>query len=206
MIIMRYKGEHFLDCGGRPNIKTIGTFLKEKAMKYGMKIPESGFLPYLKDVPNEETCLVKSYHFCMYQVRYKGFFFYPGWEKEHEVEIATNEKNLALQFGLEPHGDPRGSLPYRRWVPRDETTPMIDVNEDLGYVISDPGGGPICYIVDSNKTHLLVKTNQYRGNIESRRKYNRKERWEERSDGWFYQWLPKEKVYVYKDHDEPFRY
>ena len=207
MFFVKYKEDFFVTWGGAPpNFQRIGTFFKEKAAKYGMRIQEHGFLPYFVDVPKEEISSGKSYHSCMFQAKYRDFFFHVDREKENEVKIVTGEEDVASQTGLVLTGDPREDYPYELWVPRNEITFVTDLDEDVGYIISDPGGGPICYIVDSNKTHLLVKTNQYRADRESRRKYNRKERWEERSDGWFYQWLPKEKVYVYKDHDETFRH
>ncbi len=102
-------------------------------------------------------------------------------------------------------GNPGEDAPYSKWVPRKEIIPMIELSTNIGYFINDPAGGAICYIVESTETRHLVRTDQYRELIENKRKYT-DQSWEERSDGWLYQWLPKEKLYIYKDHDETFRY
>ena len=204
--VVKYADELFLLWAGVPNpFRQIGTFCEEKAARHGMKMWKNCFLPYVKTVLKEEINFVRNYHRAMYQVKYRDFFFYVGYEKEREVHIKTNEEELASLYGLPLEGNLGEDAPYCKWVPREEIIPMIELDANIGYFINDPAGGAICYIVESTESHYLVKTNQYRRLLEIQRKYS-DQSWEERPDGWFYQWLPKEKVYVYKDHDETFRY
>ena len=204
MFIGKYEDELFITWGGSSyNLQRIGTYFKEKAARYGMRIQEHGYLPYFLNVPKEKITIVRSYHQSIFQVKYKDYFFYKDQETEEEVKIVTGEKDIAslVGLGLIHTGSTHDDFSYELWVSRNEIAFVTNLEEDLGHF-----DGIICYIADSNKTHFLVKTNQYHALLRSRRKYYRKERWEERSDGWCYQWLPKEKVYVYKDHDETFRY
>ena len=120
------------------------------------------------------------------------------------MEIESSEEELATIHDLILTGDPRDEI-FRKWVSRKETTPVTELDDNLGYLICDPGGGEICYIIDSSETEQLLKTSLCKWFIERRRKFHN-EAWEQREDGWYYQWVPKEKVYVYKDHDEAFRY
>ena len=209
MLIVKYKDELFVAWGAAGlNFQRIGTYFKEKAVRHGMVIQEHGYLPYFMDVPKEKVTIVKTYYSPLFQVKYKGFFFEKDREKEHEVKLITNDEDIASKAGLILAGSTRDDDPYELWVPRNEITFVTDLDEDLGFVITIPGldMGMICYIVDSNKTHLLVKANQYRSYLKRLRKFYPEEHWEEHSDGWLYQWLPKERVYIYKNHDETFRH
>jgi len=215
--IRKYQGELFHNCSRRIDSVILGTYDEEKAQRFGIDTQETDNLPYVMEVPYNETEHEKSFFPPLYQIIYKNHFFLIAGEKKEEVKLLTPKEFLAMKYGLKLEGDPR-SYRFVRLVPRKKITPVTETTQDIGFIAYNPltfengsvkcdsSSGMVCHVVCRGESHTLMKAPSIEElSVQSRQIYL-KESWNMKMAGWYYGQVPNEKIYFYRDHDETFRY
>lgn len=205
MTIFRFAGELFHIQYRKMEIACIGTYYKEKALKFNIDTEKNDDLPYTLIVPWDKLEHVKSYHPAMFQLKYRDHFFGIEKEKVNHVQLLTSNQLIADKYGFELTGDPR-QLRYLRWVPRKDVVPVTEVSGDYCYMSKGSSGGSIYEIIDRNENMVLLKADSLEMRMIEARRYYMDEKWDEIENGSYTRWFDKDDVYVYDEHDETFRY
>ena len=230
--VYRYKDDLFTTTGRhKDNLFILRTHFKEKAEKYGRFniYDESGYLGrYGLKVPTNDVEYIKNYYE-RYRVKYREHFFEVVDENEESVTLKTSDWDIFDLYHLEINSY---DMVAKKEVKRAEIIKLYDIKERIGihrnhvyYLIDESDEEYLIQTASINKmipyipgfkpvkredgSYRAVNTKQ--GLTEwksiSESDYNNWEKRLCRKNGEFYaRWIPKEKVFVYNETDEPLRY
>lgn len=185
------------------NTVEIFTYDTKKAHDYSFDMGVDEILPASKVVDASEITEVKTIYPSMYRVKYLDFFFRVMTFKISKLRLHAYDEYIVYRYGFKKFGDPRAN-PYSKWVPREKATPVTEIDDDMGLYLN-PWDYRIWYIEDERENEYLLKRKDFIKKewcvIKNRLKKSRIFK----SD-WIFKWVPKDQVYVYKEHNEQFLY
>ena len=147
----------------RITLRDITTFFKDKAEKYGLKLPPRGSLKdYRYDrygawVLESETEKMKTFE-DRYRVKFCDHFFEVFDSTEDEVMIGTNSHYLGELYGIREERTELGAG-YWKWAKRSDITELSEVKERIGLHCKDHlHTAGVVHIIEERDDAYLIKT------------------------------------------------
>jgi hypothetical protein len=200
-VLVRHQNDFFFLGDVNEGKSELITHVKEKAIKYNcIQLRHDKFTQW---VDNKEVKLFKKLDqgpIDLYFVKYKDYFFRVGEETESQILLETEFNGIAYDYGF---AEPRRMDGFLKWVNRDETTPIDQIDVKVAYyreIIFD--------ILDQRSDEYLISS-PMPGFLTPWFVHRHTNKPDE--DGWelvgnlHQKWMPREKLYVYGVEEIPAR-